>query len=73
LLSNIEDAEVSEIFKKCGAGILVEPNSVEALITGFNYLLNNKTDDFSIKSRNFVIENYDRRKQSEKLNSIIIN
>jgi len=71
LLSNIEDAEVSEIFKKCGAGILVEPNNVDALVNGIELLCQNDLKEIGIKGRNFVIENYDRRMQSKKLNNII--
>jgi len=71
LLSNIEDAEVSEIFKKCGAGILVEPNNVDALVNGIELLCQNDLKEIGIKGRNFVIENYDRRMQSQKLAKII--
>jgi len=65
LLSNIEDAEVSDIFKKCGAGILVEPNNVEALVNGIELLCQNDLKEIGINGRNFVVENYDRTNQSK--------
>ncbi len=71
LLSNIEDAEVSEIFNKCRAGVLVEPNNVDALVSGLDILLNEDIIELGFKGRQFVIENFDRRKQSEKLIELI--
>ncbi|MCF6269629.1 MAG: glycosyltransferase family 4 protein [Melioribacteraceae bacterium] len=71
LLSNIEDAEISNIFKKCGAGVLVEPNNVEALINGFDDLLSKDLVELGLLGRGFVVENFDRRRESEKLIDII--
>ena len=72
LLSNIEDAEVSDIFKKCESGVLVNPDSVEELLNGLDSLLKNDLNELSEKGRTFVIENFDRRRQSQKLADIII-
>jgi len=71
LLSNIEDAEVSNIFNQCKAGILVEASNVEALVDGLNSLLSEDLKELGTKGREFVINNYDRRQQSEKLIKII--
>ncbi len=73
LLSNIEDAEVSDIFRKCGAGVMVNAGNVEALLDGLNRLLQNNLSDLGIKGRRFVIENYDRRRQTEKIADILFN
>ena len=72
LLSNIEDAEVSEIFKKCGSGILVDSDNVEALVNGLDDLLSKDLKELGIIGRNYVIENFDRRKQSRKLIKTIL-
>jgi len=71
LLSNIKDAEISEIFKKCDAGVLVNPNNVEDLVNGFEKLLNNNLNELGIKGRKYVVENFDRKTQSEKLIGLI--
>lgn len=71
LLSNIEDAEVSEIFKKCGAGILVDADNVEALVNGLDDLLYKDLKELGNMGRSYVIENFDRRKQSDKLLGIL--
>lgn len=65
LLSNIKDAEISNIFNQCKGGILVKPNNINALVEGFeNIVILNNT---KTKTRDFVVENFDRRIQSEKL------
>jgi glycosyltransferase involved in cell wall biosynthesis len=71
LLSNIEDAEVSEIFKECDSGALVDADSVETLISGLNNLLKQNLIELGIKGRNFVVENFDRRKQSKNILDVI--
>ena len=71
LLSNIEDAEVSEIFKECGSGILVDTDSAELLINGLDDLLNRDLKELGYLGMNYVIDNFDRRKQSKKLVEII--
>jgi glycosyltransferase involved in cell wall biosynthesis len=71
LLSNIEDAEVSEIFKECDSGVLVDADSVETLISGLNNLLKQNLIELGIKGRNFVVENFDRRKQSKNILDVI--
>ena len=73
LLSNINDAEISEIFMSCGAGVLVPPNDSEAFVKGLNELLKKDTSQLGLDGRNFVIKKYDRRKQSEKLLYLILN
>ena len=72
LLSNIEDAEVSDIFKKCESGVLVNPDSIEELVDGLEILLNSNLNEIGKKGRAFVVENFDRKKQSQKLAKIII-
>lgn len=72
LLSNINDAEISEIFMSCGAGVLVPPNDSEAFVKGLNELLIKDTNQLGLSGRNFVIEKYDRNKQSEKLLKLIV-
>lgn len=66
LLSNIKDAEITEIFGQCDGGILVEPNDIEELIDGFERIMQHQN---SIKesARNFVIENYDRTINTKKI------
>jgi len=71
LLSNIEDGEVSEIFNKCGSGVLVDANNIEALISGLDDLLSKDLQDLGTMGVDFVVEHFDRRKQSEKLVEII--
>lgn len=71
MLSNIENAEVLEIFRECSAGILVETNSVEALVNGLNALLKSVLNELGNKGREYVINKFDRRKQSEKLLGLI--
>ena len=71
LLSNIEDAEIADIFDKCNAGAIVKPNSVDALIDGMNKIFNKDIELISEEGRQFVIENFDRKKQSEKLTELI--
>lgn len=72
LLSNIEDAEVSDIFNKCGAGIRVDADNVEALVNGLDDLLNKDLKELSNMGRSYVIKNFDRRKQSRKLIETIL-
>ncbi|MCP4970562.1 MAG: glycosyltransferase family 4 protein [Arcobacter sp.] len=71
LLSNIDDAEVSEIFNKCGSGVLVGPDNIETLVDGFDNLLKNDLNKIGLHGRQFVIDNFDRRRQSEKLLSLL--
>lgn len=71
LLSNINDSEISEIFNKCGSGILVKPNSVDALTSGLDNLLNNNIKELGVKGRDFVIGNFDRKTQSQKIIKLI--
>jgi len=71
LLSNIEDAEVANIFNECNAGSLVKPNSVEALINGMNEILKSDLELMCKEGRQFVINNFDRKKQSDKLTELI--
>ncbi len=71
LLSNIEDAEVSEIFKKCNSGVLVEANNVGALVNGLDDLFDVDLIELGKKGRDYVIENFDRKKESEKLLHIL--
>jgi glycosyltransferase involved in cell wall biosynthesis len=73
LLSNIVDAEVSEIFNKCEAGVIVEPNNVELLIDGLDNILQSDLKELGKKGRDYVIENFDRKQQSSKLVDIIFN
>ena len=71
LLSNIEDAEVADIFKKCGSGVLVDADNVGVLVRGLDDLLNRDLVKLGLKGRNYVINNFDRKKQSQKLIGII--
>lgn len=71
LLSNIEDAEISEIINKCGAGILVDANNVNSLTSGLIELLSKDMIELGIIGRNYVIENFDRKRQSQKLADIV--
>ena len=71
LLSNIGDAEISEIFKECGSGIIVKPDNVEELVNGLTELQNKDLENFGLIGKEFVIENFDRKKQSEKILEII--
>lgn len=70
LLSNIEDSEISMIFNECKAGLLVKPNDVDELVKGFSLLINSD-DEISLKGRQYVVEKFDRKKQSAKLSRII--
>lgn len=72
LLSNIEDAEIAEIFDKCNAGALVKTNDVDALIDGLNEILNKDLEILKKEGREFVIENFDRKKQSLKLAELLM-
>jgi glycosyltransferase involved in cell wall biosynthesis len=71
LLSNIEDAEVTRIFTKCNAGVIVKPNNVDALISGMNEISRKDLKKLSKEGRKFVIENFDRKRQSNKLSKIV--
>lgn len=71
LLSNIEDAEIAEIFDKCNAGALVKTNSVDALVNGLNEILKKDLDRLKEEGRKFVIENFDRKTQSLKLAELL--
>ena len=71
LLSNIEDAEVTDIFNKCNAGILVETNNVNALVAGLDLIFIKDMKQLSNEGRQFVIDNFDRKKQSSKLAELI--
>ena len=73
LLSNIEDAEVAKIFNSCGAGVIVPPDNKEDLVLGLNELLTKDLKQLGLKGRQFVIEKYDRIKQSELLVDLIEN
>jgi len=73
LLSNIQDAEITNIFNRCNSGVLVEPNDIKALIDGLYRIINQDPDNIKLNARNFVIENFDRKKQSKKLLRIIEN
>jgi len=71
LLSNIKDAEISDIFKKCGAGVLIEADNVEALVIGLDELLIKDLLKLGIEGRQFVNKNFDRKTQATKLVRII--
>lgn len=71
LLSNIEDAEISRIFDKCGAGVRVLPDSVPQLLEGFKTLLNMNLEELGKTGRKFVAENFDRKRQSEKITAFV--
>jgi len=71
LLSNIGDAEISEIFRKCGSGIIVKPDNVEELVNGLTKLQSKDLEKLGLIGKEFVTENFDRRQQSEKLIKII--
>jgi glycosyltransferase involved in cell wall biosynthesis len=73
LLSNINDSEVSDIFNSCKAGILVEVNNSEALINGYEELMKLDLQELGVMGREYVRENFDRKKQSEKLVEILGN
>ncbi|GBD86465.1 putative glycosyl transferase [bacterium BMS3Abin03] len=72
LLSADLESETAKIFKKCEAGVLVEPgNEEEYLQTLEKLIVDPVLSALGKKGRPFVIENFDRMKQAEKLTSII--
>lgn len=71
LLSNILESEIANIFISCKAGIMVEPDNKDALINGFENILKINLQELGIGGRNYVIENFDRTKQSKKIVEII--
>ncbi len=71
LLSNIKKAEISNIFKECGAGVLVEADNVNALVKGLDTLLEKDLNELSRKGRQFIVDNFDRKNQAEFLNIFV--
>ncbi len=71
LLSNIEDAEISRIFDRCGAGVRVLPDDVNLLVEGLEKLLHSDRKKLGLAGRKFVEENYDRKKQAAKILNFI--
>ncbi len=71
LLSNIDEAEISEIFDECSGGIRVQPSNVKELQSGLEKLLASDLEELGRKGRDFVLKNFDRKKQSAKLVKIV--
>ncbi len=72
VLSTIDNCELAEIFDKCNAGIRVKPGDVNLFVEAVIQLLNsNELSNLGMIGRKFVEENFDRKKQSEKIVEII--
>jgi glycosyltransferase involved in cell wall biosynthesis len=72
LLSVNFESEAAKIFNECNAGVLVEPGNEDEFLQALEKLI----DDPNLKNlgdagRSFVLENYNRTKQTEKLRLII--
>ncbi len=72
VLSTIKGTEVERIFSECGSGKLVEAgdaskfsNAIIELIEEGNF------ENLGLSSRQYVLKNFDRKKQSEKLVKIV--
>jgi len=70
LLSNIKDTDITKIFYACGAGKLVPAENIEELVKAFINILDGY-DDKLVNARQYVMDNFDRKKQSEKISSIV--
>jgi glycosyltransferase involved in cell wall biosynthesis len=72
LLSANEESEIVNYFEECKAGIFVNPNNVNEYK---NALIKMITDvdlkKMGLNGRKYIEENFNRIKQSEKLNSIV--
>jgi glycosyltransferase involved in cell wall biosynthesis len=72
VLSSISDTDIQRIFNDCGCGILVEAGNAVKFAEAIEELVNsNNLTELGKKGREFVIQNFDRKKQSEKLVKII--
>lgn len=72
ILSSIKDTDVQRIFNECGAGIIVNAGDTKEFSMAIERLLNSQ-DLLKLgqKGRTFVEENFDRKKQAEKLIKIV--
>lgn len=72
ILSSPKGSNTEEIFKKCGAGYIVEPDDKRAFSDAIKKLLQDDiSSEMGLRGRNFVIKYYDRIKQAEQLLQII--
>lgn len=72
LLSTIKDTDVQRIFNNCEAGKLVEAGNAKQFAEAIKELVTAQNiSELGSKGRQFVVENFDRKKQSEKLIKII--
>ncbi|HET56261.1 MAG TPA: glycosyltransferase WbuB [Ignavibacteria bacterium] len=72
VLSSICDTDVQRIFNKCGAGKLVEAGNAKQFAEAIKELVTAKNiSELGTTGRQFVVENFDRKKQSQKLIKII--
>ena len=72
LISSIPGTEIYNIFEECKGGRIVEAGNINALRSALIELLADPDlVGLGLKGRNYTIENFDRRKQAEKLAGII--
>lgn len=73
VLSSIKNSEVSAIFKECRSGILVEAGIPFKFAEAIRELIDQKhiLKALGAKGRDFVLNNFDRKKQSQKLTTIV--
>jgi len=72
LLSVNVESEAAKIFNECNAGVLVEPGNEEEYLLTLEKLIDDPNlENLGKAGRPFVVENYNRMKQAEKLRLII--
>jgi glycosyltransferase involved in cell wall biosynthesis len=72
VLSTISDTEIEQIFNECSAGKITnsfDPQDYADLID--KLLEENDRENSGKESHDFVLQNFDRLKQAQKLNEII--
>jgi len=72
LLSANKESEIARIFNECNSGMFVNPNDVQEYKSALiKMITNNDLKKLGLKGRQYVEDNFDRGKQSEKLYSLI--